>query len=180
MPEEVKRLEGLLKLENEPLELKRLAKLSDLPADKIITLIDKLNEQYRSIDSILQINKVGTAYTLGINKDFKDEKLTLLYGKNNQEKKISKATLETLAIIAYKQPITKGEIDQIRGVKSEHHLKILLEQQFIKITGRKQIAGKPLIYRTTLKFLEQFNLSGLTDLPPIQDVKSYDFLETKQ
>ena len=94
--------------------------------------------------------------------------------------KMSRAPMEALAIIAYKQPITKAEIEDIRGVDSGHALKTLLETSLIKISGRREDVGRPLLYRTTDYFLEFFNLNNLKDLPSLKEfeeiqVKKLDF-----
>jgi len=83
--------------------------------------------------------------------------------------RLSRAALETLAIIAYKQPVTKAEIESIRGVDSAGALRALLEKGLIKIAGRKELPGKPLLYATTSKFLEVFGLKDLTELPPLKE-----------
>ena len=91
------------------------------------------------------------------------------YYKIQKKVRLSTQALETLAIIAYKQPITKVEIERIRGVQVGHILKVLLEHEIIRISGRKDAPGKPLLYRTTDKFLKYFGLLSLKDLPPITE-----------
>ena len=85
--------------------------------------------------------------------------------------------METLAIAAYKQPVTKAEIDDIRGVNCAQYIRQLLEDEFIQYAGKKNVLGKPNLYKTTSRFLIQFGLKNLTDLPTMKEIKSYDFLE---
>ncbi|OGW22302.1 MAG: SMC-Scp complex subunit ScpB [Nitrospirae bacterium GWA2_46_11] len=87
----------------------------------------------------------------------------------NQTNKLSSPALETLAITAYKQPITKLEIDQLRGVNSDGAVKSLLDKRLIKIVGKKETPGRPFLYGTTKEFLQYFGLKNLSDLPPIND-----------
>ncbi|NPB09998.1 MAG: SMC-Scp complex subunit ScpB [Thermodesulfobacteria bacterium] len=91
--------------------------------------------------------------------------------KQGSPPKLSRAALETLAIIAYKQPVTKAEIEAIRGVDSAGAIKTLLEKGLIKISGRKDVPGRPLLYATTTKFLEVFGLKDLKDLPKLKELE---------
>jgi len=85
--------------------------------------------------------------------------------------RLSRAALETLAVIAYYQPITRAEIERMRGVDASASLKILLERELIRVVGRKEVPGRPLLYGTTEKFLEVFGLKDLRDLPPLEELK---------
>ena len=85
--------------------------------------------------------------------------------------KLSRAALETLAVIAYYQPITRAEVERMRGVDASASLKVLLERQLIRVVGRKEVPGRPLLYGTTERFLEVFGLKDLKDLPPLEELK---------
>ena len=95
----------------------------------------------------------------------------LMLHKNRKRPALSPAALETLAIVAYKQPITRAEIESIRGVDSSGISRMLLEMEFIKVTGHKEIIGRPRLYGTTRKFLKAFGLNSLNDLPSISELK---------
>ncbi len=86
-------------------------------------------------------------------------------------RRFSKQVLETLAVVAYKQPVTKNEIEAIRGVDPSGALRVLLEQGLVKVVGRKKVPGRPVLYGTTERFLEVFGLKGLEDLPPIEELE---------
>jgi segregation and condensation protein B len=90
--------------------------------------------------------------------------------KQHSKKKLSKAAVETLAIIAYKQPITKTEIEQIRGVNCDYAIKKLLDKELIHIAGKAETAGRPLLYQSTEKFLEYFGINSLKELPTLKDI----------
>jgi segregation and condensation protein B len=97
------------------------------------------------------------------------------------QNRLSMAALETLAIVAYRQPVTGPEIQDLRGVNSSGVLKTLLDRRLIRIAGRKQVVGKPFVYRTTREFLMHFGLAGLSDLPPLEEFEeSFGTLETEQ
>jgi segregation and condensation protein B len=91
--------------------------------------------------------------------------------KGTKPAALSASAIETLAIVAYRQPIVKSEIESIRGVDAGHALKVLLEKKLLRILGRKDVPGKPIIYGTTKKFLEVFNLKDLAELPTLRELK---------
>lgn len=90
----------------------------------------------------------------------------------NSSSKLSEQALETLAIIAYKQPITKAEIDRLRGVNSENAIKTLMEKRLIKIVGKKELPGRPFLYGTTKEFLKLFGISSLSELPGLSEIQN--------
>lgn len=136
--------------------------------DKIKAALDELQQDYQ--DRGVQLVKVAGGYrfqTLEVLSPF----LQPLW----QEKapKYSRATLETLAVIAYRQPVTRGDIEQVRGVAiSSHIIKSLLDRHWIKVVGHKEVPGRPALYATTLEFLAYFGLDTLADLPPLSDTES--------
>jgi len=167
------RLECLLFLENRLIEDKKLANKLDVAIDEIRAAVLLLNQKYRECGSIFNINSIANSFQLALNPDFRDP---LLQQYTDKKKKLSKAVLETLGIIAYKQPLTRPEVDAVRGVNCAGYIKELLDDDFIKIAGKKDAPGKPTLYRTTNKFLIHFGLSTLTDLPTLKEIKSYEFL----
>ena len=136
--------------------------------DKIKAALDELQQDYQ--DRGVQLVKVAGGYrfqTLDVLSPF----LQPLW----QEKapKYSRATLETLAVIAYRQPVTRGDIEQVRSVAiSSHIIKSLSDRHWIKVVGHKEIPGRPALYATTLEFLAYFGLDTLADLPPLSDTES--------
>lgn len=96
------------------------------------------------------------------------------YLKQNAKKRLSQAALETLSIIAYKQPVSKGEIEQIRGVNCDYSIQKLLEKELVEITGRSEGPGRPLLYGTSPKFMNYFGINSLGDLPKPKDFKEPD------
>jgi len=161
-------VEAILFLENKPVNIKKIKDISKIDKLEIPILIERINEKLNKIGSSLIIikNDVGD-YQLTIKKDLYN--VLKDYYDYRKSIKLSQQAIETLAIVAYKQPITKTEIEQIRGVQVDYIIKQLLEYGFIKIVGRKKVPGKPLIYETTDKFLKYFGLLSLRDLPPIED-----------
>ena len=144
------------------------AELADIK--KAIIDLDK-----RFTDSALQIVEVASGYRLQIKNEY--SRLLLPMWQDNSSK-TSKALMETLTIIAYKQPITRGEIESIRGVSvSTQIIRNLTERNWIKVSGYKDVPGRPALYKTTKEFLDDFQLKSIEDLPEITDSKSITDLE---
>ena len=151
-----------------------LSRSVDIPQNEIEEQINILNGKYTNSGSVFRIVKIENAYKLSIIENFTHPALEKYAGK---KRKISGALLETLAIVAYKQPATSGEISDVRGVNSSNYIKILLDDEFIKIAGKKDVPGKPFMYKTTPKFLTHFGLKSLNELPTVKEIKTFDFLE---
>ena len=130
-------------------------------------VIEELIEDYNSRN--LQIVQVAEGYQLCTRHDYSEWVRKFL--KFDKTTKLSQPSLDTLAIIAYKQPLTKAEVEEIRGVDSSGVVKTLLEKKVISPGGRKKVPGRPIMYRTTRKFLEYFGLRDLSDLPTLEDFK---------
>jgi segregation and condensation protein B len=136
--------------------------------DKIKAALDELQQDYQ--DRGVQLVKVAGGYRFQTL-----EALSPFLQPLWQEKapKYSRATLETLAVIAYRQPVTRGDIEQVRGVAiSSHIIKSLSDRHWIKVVGHKEVPGRPALYATTLEFLAYFGLDTLADLPPLSDTES--------
>ena len=172
--EEKKQIETILFLENTPTPIKRISAITKFSREKVEELIKVINQNYQKINSNFIIRKIEESYQLTLDPKWHH---TVVENYSLKKKKISKQVLLTLVIIAYKQPITKVEIDEIRGSNSANYLRQLLENQFIEFAGKKDVPGKPSMYRTSEKFLMQFGLESLKDLPTIKEIKSYDFLD---
>ncbi|EGY76436.1 SMC-Scp complex subunit ScpB [Peptoniphilus indolicus] len=171
-------IESILFAWAEPVSIKELAQAVKTSDTNILAAINFLKDKYTDKNSGLRLTDINGAYTLSTkpeNYDYVNEFVT----KKNI-KSLSGASLEVLSIVAYKQPITKIEIEEIRGVKCDTSLKNLVDLNLIAITGQLQKIGKPNIYETTDDFLLKFGLKSLEDLPII-DNESYEtnFLEER-
>ena len=131
------------------------------------SILEELIDEYKSRN--LQILQVAEGYQLCTRHDYSDWVRKFL--KFDKTTKLSQPSLDTLAIIAYKQPLTKAEVEEIRGVDSSGVVRTLLEKKVISPCGRKKVPGRPIMYRTTRKFLEYFGLRDLSDLPTLEDFK---------
>jgi segregation and condensation protein B len=160
-------LEALLFIAGEPVTINSLMKASEIQETEIKSLMNELISEYRERNSGILIAEIADGYQMVTNSEYS---LWVKKFKNiNQSNKLSQPALETLAIIAYKQPLTKLEIDQLRGVNSDGAVKSLLDKRLIKIVGKKESPGRPFLYGTTKEFLQYFGLKNLSDLPPIND-----------
>src|SRR5439155_1202680 len=163
-PVDVAVLEALLLSTHHPLTAGRLAELMDLPGTKPIRQsIKQLNEQYEQTGRSFRIEQVAGGYQILTLPRF-GEYLKKLHQKEI-DAKLTKAALETLAIIAYKQPILRADIEAIRGVACGETIRSLMEKHLVKIAGRAEEPGRPILYGTTKRFLELFGLNSLKDLP---------------
>ncbi|NGQ94632.1 SMC-Scp complex subunit ScpB [Brevibacillus sp. SYP-B805] len=157
-------IEGLLFISgDEGLDAKQIAGIVDLPEETVVDLLEDMKADFRRQGRGIQIVEVARAYQLTTLPEHAPyfEKLATSPGQST----LSQAALETLAIIAYKQPITRSDIEEIRGVKCEKALQTLLSKQLIREAGRAEGVGRPILYATTKEFLEYFGLRELADLP---------------
>ncbi len=170
----LKELEAIFILENSSVEENKLLDFLKINSvEKLTALIAKKNQIFADSNSVLYIAKKQNRYELFINKKFNSPVLERYQAK---KKELSQSLLETLAIVAYNQPVTKVEIDAIRGINSTPYLKSLIEEKLIYIAGKKKAPGRPSLFKTTENFLLKFGLVSLKDLPPLEDVKNYAFL----
>jgi segregation and condensation protein B len=156
-------IECLLFVSREPLTLKAMSQIIEIPENDIKILINELIGEYNDESHGINIQLVANGYQMYTRPEFAPY-IEKLYKPNNSYG-LSKAALETLAIVAYKQPITRVEIEVIRGVKAESTIGTLVEKNLIKEIGRKEGPGRPIIYGTTTGFLKYFGLRDLTELP---------------
>ncbi|MEO0295260.1 MAG: SMC-Scp complex subunit ScpB [candidate division WOR-3 bacterium] len=156
-------IEALLFASSKPLSLKKISKITGFGEERVKEEIEKLKEEYK--ERAFGIFEVAGGYVMYTKEDYADY-VKKLRGENSF--RISKAMLETLAIIAYKQPITKAEIEILKGASADFTLRSLLEKGLIKVVGRKKIKGAPLLYGTTEKFLKMFGLKSLDELPRVE------------
>ena len=162
-------IENILLAADQPVHVGELEKIFLNTAEKkdLQLILEELKEEYQSRN--LQILEVADGYQLCTRHEFNDWIRKFL--KLDRSSRLSQPGLDTLSIIAYKQPLTRQEVDDIRGVDSSGVIKTLLEKKVIGPAGRKKVPGRPIMYRTTQKFLEYFGLKDLNDLPTLEDLK---------
>jgi len=160
----VNAVECVLLVSGEPVRLEQLADAVQAPTEAVAAALDVLHQEYAGRG--LEIQTVAGGYQLGTRPTYA-EAVRRYLGAAAREP-LSQAALETLAIVAYRQPITRPEIEALRGVRSEHILERLEERRLIRVVGRKETVGRPMLYATTESFLRYFGLRDLADLPPLE------------
>ena len=145
---------------------------ADIPDKDIGQAIETLSEKYKEDSFSFQIEHVGGGYQF-LTKPAYQSSIGILL-KQQSKKRLSNSALETLSIIAYKQPVTKSQIEQIRGVNCDYTTQKLLEKELIEILGKADSIGRPLLYGTSAKFMEYFGINDLSDLPTPKDFSSED------
>lgn len=160
-------IESLLFINERPIELKEFMRVLDIDSKSIEVLLDSLTNEYAQRHSGICVVKIAGGYQM-CSTPVNESWIRKMYRQRNKQK-LSIPSLETLAITAYKQPISRMEIEAIRGVNIDGVMKHLLDLGLIKIGGRKEVIGRPFLYITTRKFLEYFGLNSLKDLPKIEE-----------
>jgi len=161
-------LEALIFASPEPLTPKQIFKLlADEPREDVLAAIEQLKRDYERPGG-LHLVEVAGGYQIATRPELHEWVRRLFHERTTQ--KLTVQALETLAVIAYRQPVTALEITEIRGVNTSGVLNTLLERHLIKIVGRKQVVGRPFMYATTKEFLIRFGLNELTDLPKVEDM----------
>lgn len=159
--------ETVLFLESEPLTVKILSNKAQLSEEVVEKCIERLKEKYKAKDSGIELVMITGGWTLTPKKEYWDV-LKEVYG-SKREGKLSKSAMETLAIIAYSQPITRAEIEQIRGVGVDNMIRLLIERNLIKEVGKKEAPGRPVLFGTTKEFLKLFRLNSISELPKLDE-----------
>lgn len=167
-------VEGLIFAADEPMSIKDLfavfTEQTDIEQVQIKEVLDLLKEEYQSRG--LELKEVGSGFRFQVREEYAP-----WVSKLWQERpaRYSRASLETLALIAYRQPITRAEIEDVRGVSvSSNIIKALLEREWVRVVGHRDVPGKPALYSTTKEFLDYFNLKSLEELPPLSELKDID------
>lgn len=160
-------VEALIFVADEPITAKLLAEVLDEDKQSIEAAVEQLRQEYEARESGLQIREIAGGWQIATRTEFHEEVRKFL--KTRPSAKLSLASLETLAVIAYKQPVTVPEILEIRGVQSASAIKTLLDKRLIVAKGRKETVGRPMQYGTSKEFLLQFGLKDLSELPSIED-----------
>lgn len=163
-------LESMMFMWGEPLEVKDAAQVLDADKSEIRELFQELSNEYEAEGRGIRIRQIEDAFgyvTLAENEIHISKLCTPV-----RVRRLSQAALEVLAIIAYRQPVSRGEIDSIRGIKSERVIDGLIGKELVEVVGRSDGVGRPLLYGTTKEFLKKFGFSSLADLPEVAEFES--------
>ncbi len=172
-------IETLLFITDHPLSIAGLCQLSGIKDEnQIVETISGLKNEYQERRTGIQIMETAGGFQMATVSEYGKWIRRLFHDKMTA--RLSRASLETLAIIAYKQPITRAEIETLRGVEVIASLETLLERRLITITGKKETVGRPLLYGTSMEFLRQFGLKSLDDLPPFETLAAQAMEATKE
>lgn len=162
-------IETLLFVSGDAIPTKRIADFLDMDVRKARKLMEKLIDVFNFERRGLQIIRVNDSYQLATRPEY-GEYIEKFFGADKKQS-LSQAVLETLSIIAYRQPITRMDIELIRGVKCEYAINVLMEKGLIKEVGRMDAPGRPILYGTTDLFLKSFGLTSIEDLPPLEEIE---------
>jgi len=160
-------IEAILYLEAEPIDEEKICKISGFSKEELDAALENISKRYLDNECALELSRNGSAVSITVKREYW-ENLKDHYGKKN-EAKISRAAMETLAIVAYSQPVTRAEIEKIRGVSADNMIRLLLEKELIRKAGKKDIPGQPITYGTTKEFLKIFGLGSIADLPKLSE-----------
>jgi segregation and condensation protein B len=164
-------VEAILFTTDSPLPVGKIASVADVRSQKLIRqAIGRLNERYKQCGSAFRIEEVAGGFQMLTQPEFHDVLGRLLRARSDS--KLSQAALETLAVVAYRQPIIRADVESIRGVACGEVLRTLMDKQLVKIVGRAEVLGRPMLYGTTRRFLEVFGLASLEDLPRVEELRS--------
>lgn len=165
-------VEAILFASDKPISAERIAKYLDVNREVIVEIIEFLMDYYKGNENRgIEIAQASDGFYFRTKTTFAPYLKKFVLGKEAQ---LSKSFMETLSIIAFKQPITRAEIEHLRGVDSSNAIRGLLERKLIKIVGRKDVPGRPHVYGTTKEFLVAFGLKSLSDLPNIKEIKEME------
>lgn len=159
--------ETILFLESEPLTVKVLSNKAQLSEEVVEKCLEKLKEKYNAEDSGIELSMITGGWCITPKKEYW-EVLKEFYG-SKRDGRLSKSAMETLAIIAYSQPITRAEVEQLRGVGVDNMIRLLIERNLIKEVGKKEVPGRPTLFGTTKEFLKLFHLNSISELPKLDE-----------
>ena len=166
-------IEAIIFLEGDTVDEAALSRYSGLSREIVAKALENLTSRYANADSGLELSRIGGGLMLSPKKEYWDN-LKHRYGKKN-ESRLSRAAMETLSIIAYSQPVTRSEVEAIRGVQADNMIRLLLEKDLIREMGKKDVPGKPVQYGTTKEFLKVFRLATIADLPKLSESEAERF-----
>jgi segregation and condensation protein B len=172
-------LEAIVYVTDEPLSAQQIAAALERPIDVVKRMLDELVAEYARPEHGLGVREVAGGYKMATKAEH-HEAVRAFVKKLTPPLKLSLAALETLAVIAYKQPVTTPEIIEIRGVQGAGVLKTLLDRKLITESGRKNVVGKPILYKTTKEFLVQFGLKDVSELPTLKEFEELGRLSVSE
>ncbi|HUT60838.1 MAG TPA: SMC-Scp complex subunit ScpB [Phycisphaerae bacterium] len=162
-------VEALLFAGDGPLQAGKIAQVAQLPSRTVREAVRALNARYDQIGSAFRIEEIADGYQMLTLGQYHDVLARLFQARS--ETRLSQAAMETLAIVAYRQPILRADVEAIRGVACGEVIRGLMDKQLVRIVGRAQVLGRPLLYGTTKRFLELFGLKSLSDLPKAEEFR---------
>jgi segregation and condensation protein B len=170
---ELKRIiEAILFSSSRPISSREfMKKLGEFPSVEVTEALQELMKEYNFSDRAVTIAEISGGYQMRTRQDYKEWAKRFV---KEREVGLTRSTLETLSIIAYKQPISKKEIDYVRGVDSARAIKHLLEKRLIELGGREEDIGKSMVFKTSRLFLEVYGLMNITDLPTLKEIESLE------
>ena len=166
------RIEAILIVAGEAVRLDELARALNLPVGQVEKALEELRNEYDYEQRGFCLKRFGRQVQLATRALYADDVVSLL--QPVQKQSLSQAAMETLAVVAYRQPVTKAEVEEIRGVKCDYSIHSLTVKNLIQEVGRKDTLGRPILYGTTEEFLSHFGLTTLDDLPPLPDTPAED------
>ena len=166
------RIEAILFVAGEAVRLDELARALNLPVGQVEKALEELKNEYDYEQRGFCLKRFGRQVQLATRALYADDVVRLL--QPVQKQSLSQAAMETLAVVAYRQPVTKAEVEEIRGVKCDYSIHSLTVKNLIQEVGRKDTLGRPILYGTTEEFLSHFGLTTLDDLPPLPDAPVED------
>lgn len=170
-------LEAVLFVSSEPLTAEKLTSVLDgVPKSKVMQVLRMLQVDYEQEDRGIRLSEVAGGFLLATRPDCGQYIRRLTKAKSSS--KLSRSALETLAIVSYKQPITRIDVEKMRGVETSGVLRTLLDQKLVRIVGRQDVPGRPILYGTSKQFLQRFGLRDLRDLPPLKEIQELGGTET--
>lgn len=161
-------IESLLFMSGEPLNIKEISSIIECDIDYTREILNNMKDEFEKDNRGIKLIQLENNLQLVTKEENSNYVQKLL--KTNVRQSLSQAALETLAIVSYKQPITRIDIDEIRGVKSDRAIQTLVEKKLIKECGRLEVPGKPILYGTTEEFLKHFGLESLKELPSLEQI----------
>lgn len=164
------RIEAILFVAGEAVAIRDLAKALQISEKELKTVLNEIGSEYDYEQRGFMLKRFGDKVQLATRPLYSEDVLRLL--QPVQQQSLSQAAMETLAVVAYKQPVTRAEVEQIRGVKCDYSLQSLMLKGLIQEAGRKDTIGRPILYATTDAFLSHFGIQGLEDLPPLPEPES--------
>ena len=171
-------LEAIIYVTDEPLSMEQICAAVEQPRERVIAALEQLTADYEHPERGLTIREVAGGYKMSTKPEHHEE-VRRFVKSLNPPLKLSLPALETLAVIAYKQPVTGPEIKEIRGVQGLGVLKTLLDRKLIVTAGHKDVIGKPVLYKTTREFLVQFGLKDLGELPTLKEFQELARFDTE-